>query len=157
MYSLEPPRQRGSNEYPHSMFFSRNKKNNVYPRNPLFDINVGFKGVKIYRYVFVMFGTDIPGLRSVRRSVRGYWQIIANFSFSCKKIRWRVKMSANYFKLSFWHNEMDACANKCFICFVVKKYGKVYWVYIIYSFLINIIDTSILSIIMNSTKITATL
>ena len=26
-YSLEPPRQGGSNEYPQSMFFSRNKKN----------------------------------------------------------------------------------------------------------------------------------
>ena len=25
-YSLEPPRRGGSNEYPHSMFLSRNKK-----------------------------------------------------------------------------------------------------------------------------------
>ena len=25
-YSLEPPRQGGSNEYPHSVFLSRNKK-----------------------------------------------------------------------------------------------------------------------------------
>ena len=30
-YSLEPPRWGGSNEYPQSMFLSRNKKNNVYP------------------------------------------------------------------------------------------------------------------------------
>ena len=30
-YSLEPPRQGGSNEYPQSMILSRNKKNNVYP------------------------------------------------------------------------------------------------------------------------------
>ena len=29
-YSLEPPRRGGSNEYPQSMFSSRNKKNNVY-------------------------------------------------------------------------------------------------------------------------------
>ena len=28
-YSLEPPRRGGSNEYPISMFLSRNKKNNV--------------------------------------------------------------------------------------------------------------------------------
>ena len=28
-YSLEPPRQGGSNEYPQFMFLSRNKKNNV--------------------------------------------------------------------------------------------------------------------------------
>ena len=30
-YSLEPPRRGGSNEYPQSMFLSRNMKNNVYP------------------------------------------------------------------------------------------------------------------------------
>ena len=48
-YSLEPPRRRGgSNEYPQSMFFSTNKKNNVYPCKPQFYyIKVGFKGVKI--------------------------------------------------------------------------------------------------------------
>ena len=47
-YSLEPPRRGGSNEYPQSMFLSRNKKNNVYPCEPQFYyIKVGFKGVKI--------------------------------------------------------------------------------------------------------------
>ena len=30
-YLLEPSRRGGSNEYPQSMFLSRNKKNNVYP------------------------------------------------------------------------------------------------------------------------------
>ena len=30
-YSLEPPRCGGYNEYPQSMFLSRNKKNNLYP------------------------------------------------------------------------------------------------------------------------------
>ena len=46
--SLEPPRRGGSNEYPQSMFLSRNKKNNVYPCKPQFYcIKVGFKGVKI--------------------------------------------------------------------------------------------------------------
>ena len=35
-YSLEPPRQGGSNEYPQSMFLSRNKKNNAYPCKPQF-------------------------------------------------------------------------------------------------------------------------
>ena len=33
-YSLEPPRRGGSNEYPQSMFLSRNKKNNVYICKP---------------------------------------------------------------------------------------------------------------------------
>ena len=47
-YSLEPPRQGGSNEYPQSMFLSRNKKNNIYPCKPQFYyIKVGLKGVKI--------------------------------------------------------------------------------------------------------------
>ena len=54
-YSLEPPRRGGSNEYPQSMFMSRNKKNNEYPCKPQFYyIKVGFKGVKLYRRVFVM-------------------------------------------------------------------------------------------------------
>ena len=47
-YSLEPPQRGGSNEYPQSMFLSRNKKNNVYLCKPQFYyIKVGFKGVKI--------------------------------------------------------------------------------------------------------------
>ena len=38
----------GSNEYPQSMFLSRNNKNNVYPCKPQFYyIKVGFKRVKI--------------------------------------------------------------------------------------------------------------
>ena len=47
-YSLEPPRRGGSNEYPQSVFLSRNKKNNVYPCKPQFYyIKMGLKGVKI--------------------------------------------------------------------------------------------------------------
>ena len=48
-YSLEPPRQGSSKEYPQSMFLSRNKKkNNVYLCKPQFYyIEVGFKGVNI--------------------------------------------------------------------------------------------------------------
>ena len=54
-YSLEPPHQGSSNEYPQSMFFSRNKKNNVYPCKPKFYyIKWGLRGSKLYRYVFVM-------------------------------------------------------------------------------------------------------
>ena len=52
-YSLELPRRGGSNEYPQSMFLSRNKKNNVYPCKPQFYyIKVGFKGVKITQACF---------------------------------------------------------------------------------------------------------
>ena len=55
-YSLEPPRRGDSNEYLQSMLLSRNNKNNVYPYKPQFYyIKVGFKGVKLYRHVFVMY------------------------------------------------------------------------------------------------------
>ena len=55
-YLLEPPRRGGSNEYPQSMFLRRNKKNNVYHCTPQFYcIEVGFKGSKLYGYVFMMW------------------------------------------------------------------------------------------------------
>ena len=37
-YTLEPPRRGGSNEYPQSMFWSKNKKNNYIPADPSFTI-----------------------------------------------------------------------------------------------------------------------
>ena len=59
-YSLEPPRRGGSNEYPQFMVLSRNKKNNVYPVNPSFTTNnLGLRGSKLYRYVFVLSRTDV--------------------------------------------------------------------------------------------------
>ena len=54
-YSLEPPLWGGSNEYPQSMFLSRNKKINVYPCKPQFYyIKVGFKGVSYIGVFYVM-------------------------------------------------------------------------------------------------------
>ena len=65
-YSLEPPRRGGSNEYPQSMFLSRNKKNNVYPCKPQFYyIKVGFKGSILYRHVFVMNTAPLSFFSSV--------------------------------------------------------------------------------------------
>ena len=48
-YTLEPPQRGGSNEYPQSMFWSKNKKNRHTPANPSFNhyIKMGFKGVFI--------------------------------------------------------------------------------------------------------------
>ena len=44
-YKLEPPRRGGSNEYPQSMFWSKNKKNRYTPPYPSFTIiKVGYKG-----------------------------------------------------------------------------------------------------------------
>ena len=54
-YSLEPSRRGGTNEYPQSMFLSRNKKNNlhVYPGKPQFYyIKVGLKWVNIIKTCF---------------------------------------------------------------------------------------------------------
>ena len=58
---VRTPRWGGSNEYPQSMFLSRNKKINVYPLNPSFTIlKWGLRGSKLYRYVFVMTPKDVP-------------------------------------------------------------------------------------------------
>ena len=47
-YPLEPPRRGSSNEYPQSMFLSKNKQNNVYPSKPqIYYIKVEFKVVTI--------------------------------------------------------------------------------------------------------------
>ena len=47
-YTLEPPQQGGSNKYPQSMFWSKNKKKYVYSSKPhFFYIKVGCKGVFI--------------------------------------------------------------------------------------------------------------
>ena len=37
-YTLEPPRRGGSNEYPQSMFWSKNKKNMFTPAKPSISI-----------------------------------------------------------------------------------------------------------------------
>ena len=47
VYKLEPPHRGGSNVYPQSMFWSKNKKNRCTPVYPNFAIKVGFKGVYI--------------------------------------------------------------------------------------------------------------
>ena len=51
-YSLERPWWSGSNEYPQSMFLSRNKKNNVYPVNPVLLYKSGVWGGQYYIGMF---------------------------------------------------------------------------------------------------------
>ena len=54
-YPLEPPRRGGSNEYPQSMFWSKNKKNRYTPANPSFAIlKWGKRGYTFYGHVFLM-------------------------------------------------------------------------------------------------------
>ena len=51
-YTLEPPRRGGSNVYPQSMFWSKNKKNRYTPAYPSFLYKVVFKGVYIAQTCF---------------------------------------------------------------------------------------------------------
>ena len=54
-YTLEPPRSGGSNEYPQSMFWSKNKKNRYTPANPIFSyIKSGVQGG-------ILFMEHLPG------------------------------------------------------------------------------------------------
>ena len=58
-YTLEPPQRGGSNEYPQSMFCSKNNKNRYTPANPsFFYIKGGFKGVSLHGHVFLIEGAD---------------------------------------------------------------------------------------------------
>ena len=54
-YTLEPPRRGGSNEYPQSMFWSKNKKNRYTPAYPSFTIKkCGLRGKLSHGHVFLM-------------------------------------------------------------------------------------------------------
>ena len=58
-YTLEPPRRGGSNEYPQSMFWSKNKKNRYTPAYPSFAIQKwGLRGYTLHGHVFLMQGTN---------------------------------------------------------------------------------------------------
>ena len=51
-YTLEPPRRGGSNEYPQSMFWSKNKKIGIPLQTPVLLYKSGVKGVYIARTCF---------------------------------------------------------------------------------------------------------
>ena len=51
-YTLEPPRRGGSNEYPQSMYWSKNKKNSKPLQAPVFLYKSGEQGVYISRTCF---------------------------------------------------------------------------------------------------------
>ena len=54
VYSLEPPRRGGSNEYPQSMFWAEMWKIIITPVNLSFSIYKWCLRGKLYRYIFVM-------------------------------------------------------------------------------------------------------
>ena len=66
------------------MFLSRNKKDNVYPCKPQFYyLKMGFKGSKLYSYVFVMDMFPMSPQKYV------LWVLIRNASSStyCKHLK----------------------------------------------------------------------
>ena len=60
-YTLQLPRRGGSNEYPQSMFWIKNKKNRYTPANPtLYMYGWGLGGYSLHGHVFLMISTRKP-------------------------------------------------------------------------------------------------
>ena len=57
-YTLEPPRRGGSNEYPQSMFWSKNKKNIIFSTEIIHFYNLKNLCI-LHGYVFIMFLRNI--------------------------------------------------------------------------------------------------
>ena len=53
-YTLEPPHQGGSNEYPQSMFWSKNKKIGIPLLTPVLLYESGVRGYSLHGHVFLM-------------------------------------------------------------------------------------------------------
>ena len=52
-YALEPPRRGGSNEYPQSMFWSKNKKIGIPLHTPVLLHKSGVRGYSLHGHVFM--------------------------------------------------------------------------------------------------------
>ena len=58
-YTLEPPSRGGSNEYPQSRFWSKNKENKYNPAYPSFAIlKWGLRGYILHGHVFLMYRNE---------------------------------------------------------------------------------------------------
>ena len=60
-YTLEPPRRGGSNEYPQSLFLSKNKKNRYTPANPIL-LHVYKSGVQGVYFSRTCFPDEYPAM-----------------------------------------------------------------------------------------------
>ena len=119
-YLLEPLSWGGSVEFPQSMFLSRNKNNNVYPcKAQLFNIKVGFKGVKfIYGHVFV-----IPWYLFTARPTRygpGFTRFATKTSsfsarsWKCSRRTWSFFTAICEPKSSQFAKNLSRCSTKTF-------------------------------------------
>ena len=92
-YSLEPPHRGGSNEYPQSMFLSRNKKNIVYPVNPSFTL-----------WKWGLRGQSYIGMFSLCYSL----QLLLTFYGLWQGINSLIKVSA----VCLWSKSSDQCLRR---------------------------------------------
>ena len=84
-YTLEPPRRGGSNEYPQSMFWSKNKKNRYTPANPSFSLlKWGSMGYTFHRHAYPKIFTYFVEHVYVPWTTRYYVIFIDIFLFSRK-------------------------------------------------------------------------
>ena len=80
-YSLEPPRRGGSNEYPQSMFLSRNKKKSDFLSEHFHFFFVVKFSVYLNRFVFVMISENLSTFLPEMMK-RFTFQAISNATFS---------------------------------------------------------------------------
>ena len=105
-YSLEPPMEGGSNEYPQSIFLSRNKNNNIYPCKPQFYYTkVGLRGLGVrstlYRHVCVttgMYGyiTDIVRCIIISLFFQQYYSFLEMILIKCSHCDVTINVSYMY-------------------------------------------------------------
>ena len=79
---LEPPRGGGSNEYPQSMFWSKNKKNRYTPAYPSFTIKVGSKGVFIVHVFLMIFEDELAHNFHLGVSIFEFYPFLRRFAAS---------------------------------------------------------------------------
>ena len=82
-FTLESPRQGGSNEYPQSIFWSKNKKDRYTPAYPsFFYIKVGFRGVY---FTWTCFRDGIDP--NVRTTEEPYVRVCLSIQRNCSYYR----------------------------------------------------------------------
>ena len=90
-YSFEPPCRGGSNEYPQSIFLSRNKKINVYPsKHQFYYMKVG-KGVKIIQACFPDDNCNVISTPTQPRYVSVEMTLLCHCEYLAKIYEWGYK------------------------------------------------------------------
>ena len=96
-YSLKLPQWGGSNEYPQSMLFSKNKKTNVYPCKPLF-YNITRKSPDGIMDCFFKNEESESCLSCMWNTCWSSSSSLPNM----KAIHWRIKVTYNFEKRLTW-------------------------------------------------------